>query len=130
MKAIAESRRQAYLFGLRAEWIARFWLMAKGYRTLARRYCVKGGEIDLIMMRGSTIAFVEVKARANLFDAKIAIDALKIARIARAARHWTARNPWAMQCDLSGDAVYLAPGRLPRHIASAYTLPIDLYVRA
>jgi putative endonuclease len=130
MKDVTQSRRRAHLFGLRAEWIACLWLMAKGYRTLARRYSVKGGEIDLIVMRGSTIAFVEVKARANLFDAEIAIDALKIARIARAARHWTARNPWAMQYDLSGDAIYLAPGRLPRHIASAYTLPIDLYVRA
>ncbi|MGO9741733.1 MAG: YraN family protein [Roseiarcus sp.] len=130
MKRDAESRRGAHRWGLRAEWIAQLWLMAKGYRPLARRYSVKGGEIDLIVARGSTIAFVEVKARASMDDAEIAIDARKIARIARAARHWTARHPWALRCNLRGDAVFLAPRRLPRHVASAYTLPIDLFERA
>lgn len=129
MKPDIHSRRRAHRYGLLAERIAQVWLFIKGYRTLERRYCIKGGEIDLIVARGGVVAFVEVKARANIGDAEIAIDNRKIGRIARAARHWTARHPWAMQCDLRGDAIFLAPGRLPRHIASAYTLPIDLFVR-
>ena len=52
--------------GLRAETLALIVLMLKGYRPLARRYAAAGGEIDLIVARGDTIAFVEVKARAAL----------------------------------------------------------------
>jgi putative endonuclease len=126
----SQDRRQAHLFGLEAEWFASLWLRAKGYRLLAQRYTIKGGEIDLIMRRGSTIAFVEVKARARIADAEIAIDQRKIDRIARAARHWVARNPKALACHLRGDALFVGPGRLPRHVASAYTLPIDLFERA
>lgn len=125
----ADSRRRAHLYGIRAEWMAQIYLMVKGYRVLARRYKTKSGEIDLIVMRGDTVAFVEVKARAKIEDAEIAIDRHKIDRIARAARRWTALNSWAMSLHLRGDAVYLAPGRLPRHITSAFTVPVDLYVR-
>ena len=120
-------RRRAHLFGLEAEWTASLWLQARFYSVLERRYTIKGGEIDLIVKRGATVAFVEIKARARLEDAEIAIDDRKIARIARAARHWVARNPWAMNCHLRGDALFLAPGRLPRHVVSAFVLPIDLY---
>jgi putative endonuclease len=125
-----EAKRRAHLYGLEAEWLASLWLRAKFYTVLAERYTIKGGEIDLVVRRGSTVAFVEIKARANIADAEIAIDQRKVDRIALAARHWVARNPWAMDCHLRGDAMFLAPGRLPRHVASAYTLPIDLYERA
>ena len=43
---------------------------------------------DLIARRGGSIAFVEVKARADLEVAAIAISATKRRRIARAARVW------------------------------------------
>lgn len=124
-----EEKRRAHLFGLEAEWFASLWLRLKGYQVLAERYSIKGGEIDLIVRRGATVAFVEIKARAKIGDAEVAIDARKIDRIARAARHWTTRNPWAMSCHLRGDAVYLAPGRLPRHVPSAFLVTIDLYER-
>ena len=100
-------------------------LRLKGYRILARRFVVNGGEIDLIARRGGSIAFVEVKARADLEIAAIAISATKRRRIARAARVWLARNPWAASLTLRGDAIFVAPGRLPRHAPSAYRLEID-----
>ena len=93
----------------------------KGYSVIARRYAVSGGEIDLIARRGGSIAFVEVKARAELDDAAAAISAIKRRRIARAARVWLSRNPWAVGLTLRGDAVFVAPRRLPRHAPSAYT---------
>jgi putative endonuclease len=71
------------------------------------------------------IAFVEVKARADLEVAAIAISATKRRRIARAARVWLSRNQWAASLTLRGDAVFVARGRLPRHAPSAYTLGID-----
>ena len=95
-------RRGAHLFGLKAELIAVLLLRLKGYSILARRYAVSGGEIDLIARRGGSIAFVEVKARADLDDAASAISATKRRRIARAARVWLARNPWAAGLTLQG----------------------------
>jgi putative endonuclease len=120
-----ERRRRAHGFGLDAEWAAAALLRLKGYSILARRYAVSGGEIDLIVRRGAAIAFVEVKARGRLEAAQEAITAAKRRRIARAVRVWLARNPWAAGFTLRGDAVFVAPGRLPRHQLSAYRLEID-----
>jgi putative endonuclease len=119
-------RRRAHRFGLRAEALAAFWLLAKGYRILARRYLVKGGEIDLIVARGDAIAFVEVKARASLEEALSSIQETKRRRISKAARVWLTRNPWAASgWTLRGDAVFVSPWRLPRHAVAAYMLTID-----
>ena len=120
-----KARRRAHLFGLRAESIAALLLRLKGYEVLDRRFAAGGGEIDLVARRGATIAFVEVKARDDLDAAAAAITATKRRRIGRAARVWLARNPWAAALNLRGDAVFVAPGRLPRHLASAYTLDLD-----
>jgi putative endonuclease len=45
--------------------LAEEWLRARGYRTVARNWRIKLGEIDLICMHGDTLVFVEVKARMN-----------------------------------------------------------------
>ena len=74
------------------------------------------------MKRGGTIAFIEVKARGRLDDALAAISARKRQRFSRAARAWAARNPWAADKTLRADAVFIAPGRWPRHIAAAFEL--------
>lgn len=100
-------------------------LSIKGYRILARRYAADGGEIDIVARRGSVVAFVEVKARPGLEEAAVAIDATKRRRISQAARAWLTRNPWAMSATLRGDAVFIAPRRLPRHLPAAYLLDID-----
>ena len=121
----ATRRRGAHLFGLKAESLAALLLRLKGYSILAQRYAVSGGEIDIIARRGDSIAFVEVKARADLDMATDSITAAKRRRIARGARVWLARNPWAVGLTLRGDAVYVAPRRLPRHALSAYRLEID-----
>ncbi|MGO9422334.1 YraN family protein [Roseiarcus sp.] len=124
--ADAEARRRvAHLFGLKAETIAAILLTLKGYSIVARRYAANGGEIDLIARRGRAIAFVEVKARADLDAAADTITPGKRRRIARAARAWLSRNPWAVDFTLRGDAVFVAPGRLPRHLPAAYRLEID-----
>lgn len=120
-----ERQRSAHFYGLRAESIAALMLRLKGYRILARRFVVNGGEIDLIARRGGSIAFVEVKARADLEVAEISISATKRRRIARAVRVWLSRNRWAAGLTLRGDAVFVAPGRLPRHAPSAYTIELD-----
>ena len=51
--------------GRRAETIACWWLRLHGWRILARRARVPGGEVDIVARRGRTLAFIEVKARAT-----------------------------------------------------------------
>jgi putative endonuclease len=121
------SRRvAARAFGLRAEALAAFWLRLKFFRVLERNFSAAGGEIDIVARRGGLVVFVEVKARPSLEAAQAAIDTRKIARISRAARVWVAAHPFAADCGLRGDAVLVAPGRLPRHAPGAFEL--DLFV--
>jgi putative endonuclease len=117
-----ERRHATFLRGRRAEWIALLFLLAKGYRPLARRYAASGGEIDLIVTRGDTIAFIEVKARGAMDDALSAITATKRRRFSRAVRTWLARHAWAEGKTWRADAVFIAPRRWPRHIVSAFEL--------
>lgn len=114
--------RRSGVAGRRAEWLAILWLSAKGYRLLARRFGGKGGEIDLIVKRGRTVAFVEVKARGRLDDALTAITSEKRRLVEGRIRQWLARNSWAMDHDLRVDAVFLAPLRWPRHVAGVFEL--------
>lgn len=79
-----------YRTGLRAEKLAAWFLRAKGYRILARRYKTPVGEIDLIASRGNTMIFVEVKARGTIDRALESILPKQAARIMRAAEYYMA----------------------------------------
>lgn len=118
----SQRAKRSGVTGRRGEMLAILWLSAKGYRLLARRFGGKGGEIDLIMKRGRTIAFVEVKARGALDDALSAITPQKRRLVELRVRQWLSQNPWAMDHDLRADAVFLAPWRRPRHVPRAFDL--------
>jgi putative endonuclease len=118
------ARRAARAYGLRAETVATLWLRARFYAILDRNYRIKDGEIDVIAKRGRTIAFVEVKARGDLDDARVAITAQKQHRISRAVNRWVATHPWAMGYTLRADAIFIAPGKLPRHLENAFELGV------
>jgi putative endonuclease len=122
MRTALERRRATYLRGHWAEHVAFAILALKGYRLLARRYSASGGEIDLIVKRGDTIAFVEVKGREAMDSALVAIGAQKRQRFSRAARAWVSRNRWAAGKVLRADAVFVAPGRWPRHLPAAFEM--------
>src|SRR5215207_4690061 len=68
-----QERLIAFRFGLSAESRAAAYLVAKGYRIVARRYRSPVGEIDIVARRRNTLIFVEVKARARLDDAAEAV---------------------------------------------------------
>jgi putative endonuclease len=122
VKSAVERRRTTYLRGHRAERIALLYLLLKGYRPVARRYAAAGGEIDLIVARGDTIAFVEVKARGAMDDALSAITAAKRRRFSRAARAWLSHHAWAAGKTWRADAVFVAPRRWPQHLMAAFEL--------
>jgi len=63
-------------------------LEASGHRVLARNVRAGGVELDLVVARGRTIAFVEVKTRrsARAGRPEDAVDARKRARLVRGAR--------------------------------------------
>jgi putative endonuclease len=122
--ADSKTRRARHIGGLRAETLAALWLRGKFYTILARRYRIRGGEIDIVARRGKTIAFVEVKARATLEEAMTAITEEKRRRLSRAAARWLAVNPWAADHVLRGDAVYIAPRKLPVHAEAAVELDL------
>ena len=120
--APAERRRAPDRRGRWAEAAALLFLIAKGYRPLARRFSASGGEVDLVVKRGATIVFVEVKARGVMEDALAAITATKRRRFSRAARAWLARHPAAAGRTWRADAIYVAPRTLPRHQEAAFEM--------
>src|SRR5579875_34556 len=117
-------RKKAHNWGIFAEHLAAGFLRFKGYRILARRYAIKEGEIDIVARRGDTVAFVEVKVRSTLGEARMAIGAVKRRRISRAARRWPAANPWAAPLPWRGDAIYVVPWCWPRHEMAAIELDL------
>ena len=120
--ARSEARRAAYRLGHRAEWIALLALMLRGYVPVARRVSLAGGEIDLIVRRGGTLVFVEVKARARIGAAREAIGAVKRRRFSKAVRAWVARHPSTAGLTLRADAVFVGRRGWPEHCPAAFTL--------
>jgi putative endonuclease len=110
----------AFGLGISAESRAAAWLIAHGYRILARRFRSPMGEIDIIAARRYTLIFVEVKARASLDEAAESITPRQKQRIAAAAEIWLANNPVPAIRDMRFDAILVAPGKLPRHIPGAF----------
>jgi putative endonuclease len=113
-------RLVAFRFGLSAESRAAAYLIAKGYRIVARRWRSPVGEIDIVARRRGVLVFVEVKARARLDDAAEAVTDRGKRRIVAAAEAWLAAHPDDMTSAMRFDAVLVAPGRMPRHIPAAF----------
>lgn len=113
-------RQAAFGLGISAESRAAAWLIAHGYRILARRWKCRLGEIDIIAARRHLLVFVEVKARAQLDDAALSITERQKQRIAAAAEIWLAAHPDPAINDIRFDAILVAPGKLPRHITAAF----------
>ncbi len=113
-------RQIAFRLGLSAESRAAAFLIAKGFRILARRWRSRVGEIDIVARRRKLLVFIEVKARERLDDAAWSVTDRQRARITAAAEAWLATHPTPDILDMRFDAVLVAPGRLPRHIPAAF----------
>ena len=120
VKIASPARVAAFRTGLSAESRAAALLMAKGYRILAKRFRTPYGEIDLVARKRNLLAFIEVKARANLDDAAYAVTPRQQQRIIEAAQAWLMAHPEHANFELRFDAMLIAPRRLPRHLLAAF----------
>ncbi len=81
-------RRQA--LGAEGESSAAAWYEGQGYEILERNWRRREGEVDLIVRRGRTVAFCEVKTRSSdrFGTGAEAVVAPKRRRIRRLAARW------------------------------------------
>jgi Holliday junction resolvase-like predicted endonuclease len=86
IQAPRPERQIAFRTGISAESRAAAFLIAKGFRILARRWKSPVGEIDIVARRRSLLLFVEVKAREKLDDAAWSVTDRQRLRIVAAAR--------------------------------------------
>jgi len=100
--------------------LAALWLMAKGYRILGFRLRTPQAEIDLLALRGRTLAVVEVKSRTDLLDALETVGPDQRKRLRRAGAAIVAQRPALGGASVRLDLMALAPGRLPMHIPDAW----------
>lgn len=113
------NREAAEKRGRGAETLACWYLRLLGWRILARRARVPGGEVDIIARRGRTLAFVEVKARATIEAAAMSLDAWRLRRVVVAAERLAPRYLKPGD-DIRIDAVFIVPRHLPRHLPNIW----------
>ena len=118
--AVRISRQRAEQRGHRAETIALWYLRCKGYRLLARRFKSPAGEVDLIMRRGRTTAFIEVKARPTVNEAIEAVTPYQSKRIAAAAGFFMSQDDKAAKGFCRFDIVAIPSTFWPTHIPNAF----------
>ena len=106
-------------FGRRGEDAACAYLERHGYKVLDRNYRCRWGEIDVIAVKGGTLAFVEVKTRfSDGFGAPSeAVDFKRRERYVNAARYFFANR--AINCIVRFDIIEVKEG-VPNHIVSAF----------
>ncbi len=113
-------REDAERRGRIAEYVALWYLRCKGYRLLAHRYKSPMGEVDLIMRKGDTTVFIEVKARKTVDDAVISVTGWQSKRIASASASWMVRDQRAAQGYCRFDIVAVPSYLWPTHIENAF----------
>ena len=113
------NRQAAEKRGRGAETLACWYLRLRGWRILARRARVLGGEVDIIARRRRTLAFVEVKARATQEAAALALDEWRLRRVVVAAERLAPR--YMREGDeVRIDAMFIVPGRWPTHLTDVW----------
>jgi putative endonuclease len=122
---MAQRHHEALARGRAAEWTAALWLLAKGYRILARSFRVSGGELDIVALspfwQPRMLVFVEVRARGTMEAAAESVSAAKQDRVSWAATQFCARRQRLRQLPWRFDLILMAPGRWPQHLANVWS---------
>jgi putative endonuclease len=93
----------------------------RGYRILSTNAWAGGYELDLVVRRGRTVVFCEVKAKGDgrFGDPLEMVTPEKARRIARAAEAWLAAHPELAECRTRFDVVAERQGEM-EHVANAF----------
>lgn len=86
--------------GADAEAEARTYLEQQGLSFICANYFCKGGEIDLVMLEGQGLIFVEVRHRkSNRYgSAAESVDNRKQQKLRHAAQHYLQQHPHSGSC--------------------------------
>jgi putative endonuclease len=111
------SRRRGAQAERRAKWRYRL----RGYRVLAANEWIGGYELDLVLRRGQTVVFCEVKSKSGggLGDPLEMVTPEKQRRLTQAAESWLAANPEYAECEALFDVVGVGAGRV-EHLRQAF----------
>src|SRR5439155_6596560 len=93
-RSIASMSTAKQAFGELGERIAERWLRRRGWRVVNRRFRNGRRDIDLVVEREGTVAFVEVKARkgADFGGPVAAVNWRKQKELAKSAHVWNDRH--------------------------------------
>lgn len=97
-------------------------LAAEGWQVLARRLRTAAGEIDLLAERAGLLAVIEVKRRATLADAAVALGARQQARLLAAAEIVLGEHPEWGRAGVRFDVLLVDGAGQVRRIADAFRL--------
>ena len=91
------------------------WLRDRGQQILARNFCAKTGEIDIITLDQQCLVFVEVKARSNhhFGGAAVTVDWRKQQRIVRTAQFYLQSHPHYKNMPCRFDVIAFEPPQSP-----------------
>jgi len=115
-----QERVAAFRLGISAESRAAFFLMAKAYRIVARRWKTPFGEMDIVARHRNDLVFCEVKARDTHDGAAEAVTERNKQRIVAAAELWLAHHPQDAHRTIRFDVILMVPGKMPRHVVNAF----------
>jgi putative endonuclease len=122
---MAQRHHEALARGRAAEWAAAMWLIAKGYRIVARGFRVPGGELDIVALspvwQTRMVVFVEVRARGTMEAAAESVGGTKRDRVAWAASQFCARRRKLNELPWRFDLILVAPRRWPQHFANVWS---------
>lgn len=108
-----------YSFGIFAEYIIAFLYLIRFYRILGHRVKTRMGEIDLIVLRGTAIVFIEVKARMKEID-EILCTPYQQQRIRNAATLFLQKHSKYNGYDIRFDLCVVRPYRWPQIIKNVW----------
>jgi putative endonuclease len=97
-----------------AERRAARWYRWRGYRILDTNAWIAGNELDVVVSRGTTLVFCEVKSKSGLDfgDPLEMVTEEKMRRIRRAAEAWLAARPKYTGFAVRFDVIVERGGRL------------------
>jgi putative endonuclease len=113
--------RNARTRGDEVEGRARRHYRLRGYRILGKNVWIARYELDLVVRRGRSLIFCEVKSKTGTRhgDPAEMVTPEKQRRLRLAAQAWLARHPEHAHCRVQFDVVTERAGKL-RRLASAF----------